>query len=532
MKSIQMICDRKYLMIPVAAGQPTKRLTITADGKKIYEFMVPDSEQEGTDSFSWYAPLEVGKYAGKTLSLEGEFGEEFYRAVCLADCLPKQNTPHPAVHFAADTGWLNDPNGFYCQDGIYHLYFQHNPMDTRWGNMSWGHAVSRDLVHWEQQETVMYPDEEGTIFSGCGILNERGLLNLPKDVPVFFYTAAGHTSQWSEEKQCVQKIACSLDGGRTLLKTGITAVPHMAGDNRDPKVYWHEESGGYYMVLYLEGNEFAILRSEDLEHWTVTQRLTLENCWECPDLVRMPVEGGGSRWVFWCGDGFYFIGDFDGYTFTCSGENGRAYASGMAYAAQTCWGEERVISIPWLRTGNPDALYTGVMGIPRELSLTERNGSLKLRQRPVRELQGCRKRLDAYEHAEGVVRYRYEARGAAELVIFPEENAGFQAVFGKAAVQYDSESRELRISGCLPQEGEENRRSGEPTLCSEEGCIKKISLEEHPGKVELLVDHEILEVTLDDGLVCAQFEIVWENGASQAEALVETTGRAEFYEVC
>ena len=108
---------------------------------------------------------------------------------------------------------MNDPNGLVYAEGVYHLYFQHNPFDVQWENMSWGHAVSRDLLHWEQKDDVLFPDETGTMFSGSGIVNDRKMLGLPEDALVFFYTAAGNNNKWSAGKQFTQRIAYSTDGG-------------------------------------------------------------------------------------------------------------------------------------------------------------------------------------------------------------------------------------------------------------------------------------------------------------------------------
>ena len=177
---------------------------------------------------------------------------------------------------------------------------------TNGGNLCWGHAVSEDLLHWKQLDTVMFPEKDGSIFSGCGIVNERGLLKLPESALLFFYTMAGGKTKWSEGKKFTQRLAYSLDGGKTLQKTAEPVIDHIADENRDPKVYWHENSQAYYMVLFLEGHRFGIFRSENLQDWECTQTLELDEAWECPDLREIPVEDGGSRWVFWSADGFTF----------------------------------------------------------------------------------------------------------------------------------------------------------------------------------------------------------------------------------
>lgn len=527
MITLQKYCNKKYLLLPIAAGKPLEEVSIYADGKKRYEFKVPVSECTGIYEFQYYAPIPLKEYAGCLIGMEGNAGEAFVEAVCFSDSLPQKADSHPAIHFSANTGWLNDPNGFYYDKGVYHLYFQHNPFNTAWENMCWGHAISKDLLHWEQLETVLYPDGGGTMFSGCAVINEKGLLGLPVEYPVFFYTSAGNQSCWSKGEKFVQKLAYSPDEGKTLVKTGITAVPHIAGDNRDPKVYWHEGSKGYYMVLYLEENDFAILRSSNLADWTLTQRITLEDAWECPDLFQVPVEGGGERWVFWCADGYYYLGDFDGYTFTKTSGKMQAYATKLPYAAQTCWGEERVISIPWLRTSNEGSTYTSVMGVPRELSLAKLDGALRLRSKPVRELDVCRQKLSEIQNTEGTFLYSCDSGYAAEIDITFRGAEDFTLTIEQVKVQYGAQGRILRVAGCRAHKEEEGWRQAEKNSQEEDGIVKEIVLDKDPEKVSVLADHEIMEITVDDGLVCAFFEIPFVKRHHRMELEVKIKGRTE-----
>ena len=139
------------------------------------------------------------------------------------------------------------------------------------------------------------------------------------------------------------------------------------------------------MVLWLEGNEFGIFRSENLKDWKMTDSFILDEAWECPDLFKLDCEGT-PVWVFTSADGFYYFGDFDGYSFSTDGVQRKAYMTRLPYAAQTYSNTPgRVISIPWLRTRNVGKLYTGMMGIPRELSAVKRNGEKLLSLVPVRE---------------------------------------------------------------------------------------------------------------------------------------------------
>ena len=295
----------------------------------------------------------------------------------------------PAVHFTPQYGWMNDPNGLVYANGLWHLYFQHNPNGSTWDNIGWGHAISRDLCTWQQQEDVLYPDADGMAFSGSAIVNRQGLLALPETALLYFFTAAGHTTPESMEKEYVQKTAYSTDGGQTLTLLPKLTLPALESENRDPKVFWHEPSRAYVMCLWLMNDEFGILRSKDLQSWSLSQRLSLPGGFECPDLFTLAVDGEKDPvWVFWTASGLWFSGSFDGYTFQPDGETGCAYRTALPYAAQSFANiPGRVISIPWLRCQNRGYDYTGAMGLPRELSLTRREGRLLLCQRIAREVE-------------------------------------------------------------------------------------------------------------------------------------------------
>lgn len=309
----------------------------------------------------------------------------------------KNNMYKPSLHFTPSYGWMNDPNGLVYHDGIYELYYQHNPRGIDWNCMTWGHARGTDLLHWEDLGDVLEPDENGLMFSGCAIRNDRGLLGLPKDALLFFYTAAGHSSRESKGKPYTIRLAYSTDGGNTLIKKdGICEAGEimetLAAENRDPKVFWHEESGAYILVLWIENNDFGIWRSENLEQFTMTQRVTLESGYECPDLFRLPVistkeggrETGEEKWVFWTAHGYYYVGSFDGYEFHQEQERRCASQMGpdvvLPYAAQTFSGPEKVLSVSWLRTKCVGGRTTGMMSIPKEFSLIRNKDGYILRQ--------------------------------------------------------------------------------------------------------------------------------------------------------
>lgn len=251
-------------------------------------------------------------------------------------------------HFTTYNGWMNDPNGLIFHNGEYHMYFQYNPDSVEWGNICWGHAVSNDLMNWHMEGVVLRPDEHGMIYSGSAIADG--------DTIYYFYTAAlkGHFTQ---------RLAVSHDGGYTLQKDPDFEVGTICPENRDPKVIYHKDSNAYIMCLWLEGNDFAILRSVKADgKYKMTQRFTLPGGFECPNLFEC-----GDSWFVWTADGYYYPGTFDGYEFHWNGIRHAAYRDKIPYAAQIFSGTDRCIMIPWLKTPTVDDRWTGMMGIPRML---------------------------------------------------------------------------------------------------------------------------------------------------------------------
>ena len=249
----------------------------------------------------------------------------------------------PQFHFTPRKGWTNDPNGLVFYKGEYHLFFQHNPFGVKWGNMTWGHAVSPDLVHWTATgATPLNPTMLGTMFSGSAVVdwgNTAGLQSGAEKTIVSIYTAAGGTSPESKGQPFTQCMAYSNDRGRTWTKyAGNPVVPHIAGENRDPKVVWHAPTRQWIMALFLDGNTYRFLASPNLKNWTHAARYHVSPApRECPDFFPMPVEGepGTTKWVWTAANGHYLVGTFDGKRFipevmTQPGHYGKNY-----YAVQT-----------------------------------------------------------------------------------------------------------------------------------------------------------------------------------------------------
>lgn len=476
----QIEVKEEYLYLPIQTGQKKELLEIfSADGKKIFEFQIPVGDTvNNCYPADYFARFPVKKFTDKTLILKGTMPEEFFDAIENAPMRKHgEELRHPSIHFVPEMGWMNDPNGLVYRDGVYHLYFQYNPFDTQWDNMSWGHAVSTDLLHWKQQDTVLFPDETGTIFSGSGIINEQGMLGLPREAMVFFYTAAGNTNRWSKGLGSTQRVAYSVDGGYTLMKLGKRGMlGSICHEERDPKVFWHAESEAYIMVLWLEENDFGIFRSADLEKWKQSDRVTLEKAFECPDLVNIPDKEGTPHWMFWCADGFYFWGEFDGYRFKTDGIRHEAYMNKVPYAAQSYSGiSGRVVQIPWLRLPNAGRIYTGAMGIPRELGIMWRDNEKFLTLKVANEV------TEWYKNNTG--KQRPDAESVLLDVMCDEQIGKCYWKVGKCEVSYDMESGLFAV----------NRQK-----CRLRAGIHDFSF---------LLDSHIFEVTADCGTIMGAFEV-------------------------
>ncbi len=313
-----------------------------------------------------------------------------------ANATPYREKYRPQFHFTARKGWLNDPNGLVFYKGEYHLFFQHNPFGTEWGNMTWGHAVSPDLVHWTQLENAITPDRMGTVFSGSAVVDSENTAGFQKGAEktlVAIYTAAGGTSPESKGQPFTQCIAYSTDRGRSWTKySGNPVVPHIAGENRDPKVVWHAPTRQWIMALFLDHNDFRFLASSDLKTWTKLHDITVPGCGECPDFFEMDVEGepGSKKWVWTAANDSYLVGSFDGRRFvpevmTQPGHYGRSYYAVQTYSDLPAG---RRVQVGWMNKSEyPGMPFNQQMSVPYELKLRRLAAGMKLCALPVKEIE-------------------------------------------------------------------------------------------------------------------------------------------------
>ncbi|WP_458119882.1 glycoside hydrolase family 32 protein [Paenibacillus sp. Z6-24] len=335
-----------------------------------------------------------------------------------------------AYHFSPSRCWMNDPNGMVYLDGEYHLFFQHHPFGETWGPMHWGHAITRDLVHWEELPIALEPDEHGTIFSGSAVVDWHNTTGFFPEEPGLVAIFTHHDEQPDHPVRQSQSLAYSHDRGRTWHK--YTGNPVLNGegqpDFRDPKVFWHAACSRWVMVLAC-GQTIALYHSSDLKNWTEGSIFGADigchdGVWECPDLFELPVQGapGLSRWVMLVSIGDagkgregsrtqYFTGHFDGNVFLPDEasrqvrwlDHGRDNYAGVSWS-DIPQQDGRRLYLGWMsnwRYANvtPTGSWRGAMTIARELLLEMTNTGTQLRQLPVAELQSARRPVLILEQA-------------------------------------------------------------------------------------------------------------------------------------
>lgn len=441
----------KYLHFPVKTGAPARQVTLLANGKEERVFDIELAPEEP----DWWAPLDVSAWKDKMITirvnrlpgsskgLDNILSSETLKG---ADNL-YQEPLRPQLHFSPRRGWTNDPNGMIYVNGVYHLFFQHNPYGWNWGNMHWGHATSKDMIHWEEQGEALYPDVMGPMFSGSAVIDHRnssGLGTADSPPMLLFYTAAGNPTT-----QC---LACSTDGGKSFRKYDRNPIiKEITPGNRDPKVLWHEPSQRWVLALYVETREkkhiVQFFNSTNLKDWEPTSQI--EDFFECPDLFELPLDGdlGKKKWVLTAASSDYMVGSFDGKVFKpetgkLKGMKGRGF-----YAAQTFnnipAADGRCIQIGWLQAPSPGMAFNQAMSLPLELRLVSTREGPRLAWTPVREFESLRKettRVNPMTLKEGDANPLEEFRGELQEIILegePSANSEITVKCRGVTVTYD-----------------------------------------------------------------------------------------------
>ena len=369
------------------------------------------------DSVEYYVPFALPQGVKEAVVTIGRVAAN---AVCwdnisLADTFDTSNTDYyrPEYHHTPLYGWMNDANGLVYKDGEYHLYFQYNPYGSKWGNMHWGHSVSKDLVHWQHLDPAIARDTLGHIFSGSTVIDKNNSAGYGKDAMIAFYTSA------SDEHGQIQCMAYSNDNGRTYTKyenNPILTPFDGLKDFRDPKVFWYEPAQKWYMIVSADKN-MRFYSSTDLKQWEYLSQFgegygVQPNQFECPDFIQLPVDGNkdNMKWVMivninpGCSFGGsateYFIGDFDGKEFKCDTDKSvtKWLDFGKDHYATVCFSNtgDRIIAVPWMSNWQyanvtPIRQYRGANALPRELSLYTKNGEIYMAANVVKETEALRK---------------------------------------------------------------------------------------------------------------------------------------------
>lgn len=411
----------KYILLPVEEEEGYAHIRVIKDNQVVKEFNC----KLAINKTDYNVPLDVSEYGGDVL-LDIQFSGDkrsiglINNFVCWKDIKAtnvfdsKNREKFRSIyHHTPVYGWMNDPNGMFYKDGVWHLYYQYNPYGSQWENMTWAHSTSTDLMHWKNQGEAILPDALGTIFSGNCVVDKENTAGFGKDAIVAFYTSAGAAQ--------TQSIAYSTDNGETFKKYANNPIlTSDVPDFRDPNVFWNEEVKHWNLIL-AAGQQMNIYSSKNLKDWKYESSFgegygNHGGVWECPDLFKMD-----DKWVLICninpGGPFggsatqYFVGSFDGHKFTCESkpeltkwmDYGKDHYATVSFSNAP---DGRIVVLPWMSNWQyanqvPTQQYRSANGLPRELSLFTYEGEdyvcvkpspevfAAFEQKPTRSLQSA-----------------------------------------------------------------------------------------------------------------------------------------------
>ncbi len=410
---IELATPAKYLILPIQDSAPEGKIHVISGNTALNEreFNV----RLARERVDYYVPLDLSPFGDHKLKLDVQgmpAPSICWSHIKTADSFEAAGEYwRPVYHHTPPYGWMNDPNGMFYKDGVWHLYYQYNPYGSTWGNMHWGHSTSTDLVNWKDEGIALSPDAWGTIFSGSCVVDSANTAGFGEGAVIAFYTSAKPTP-WGDCQ--TQSIAYSLDNGKTFTKyEGNPVLTSDQRDFRDPKVFWYEPEKHWVMMLAV-GQMMRIYVSENLKEWEFASSFGRTEgahggVWECPDLVELPVEGTSEKkWVLICninpGGPFggsaaqYFVGTFDGRKFTNESPAVTKWMDwGKDNYATVTWSgvNDRTVAIGWMSNwqyaGNvPTKQFRSANTLPRELSLYVDGGETYLKAVPVRETEVLR----------------------------------------------------------------------------------------------------------------------------------------------
>lgn len=384
----------KYILLPVEEEEGYAHIRVIKDNQVVKEFNC----KLAINKTDYNVPLDVSEYGGDVL-LDIQFSGDKrsiglinnfvcwndIKATNVFDSMNREKF-RSIYHHTPVYGWMNDPNGMFYKDGVWHLYYQYNPYGSQWENMTWAHSTSTDLIHWKNHGEAILPDALGTIFSGSSVVDKENTAGFGKDAIVAFYTSAGAAQ--------TQSIAYSTDNGMTFKKYSDNPIlTSNLPDFRDPKVLWNDEASHWNLIL-AAGQQMNIYSSKNLKDWKFESSFgegygNHGGVWECPDLLKM-----GDKWLLICninpGGPFggsatqYFVGSFDGHKFTCESkpevtkwmDYGKDHYATVSFSNAP---DGRIVVLPWMSNWQyanqvPTQQFRSANGLPRDLGLYSYNG--------------------------------------------------------------------------------------------------------------------------------------------------------------
>ena len=496
--------QKKYLLLPVEEKEENAHIRVVRNNQLEKTFNC----RLAVDKVDYFVPYEVGEGELFDISFNGNMratgpinGFACWKRMSYSDSFDTKNVEkhRPIYHHTPQYGWMNDPNGMFYKDGVWHLCYQFNPYGSQWENMTWGHSTSTDLVHWKAEPTAITPDALGTIFSGCCVVDKNNTAGFGNDAVIAFYTSAGARQ--------MQSMAYSTDGGKTFTKyKNNPIITSNVPDFRDPHVFWNAEAGFWNMIL-AAGQQMSIYSSKDLKEWKHESDFGAEygnhgGVWECPDLMKMKVRGTDKeKWMLICninpGGPFggsatqYFIGEFDGHKFTCEDEPSETKWMDYGkdhYATITFDNapEGRHVGIAWMSNWQyanqvPTKQYRSANSIARDFGLFEYNGETYCSVSPAKEMDAVRgQRISSpSETCEIVV----QLRGDAQLTLRNSKGE-------KVVITYDAVEQTIDF---------DRRRSGDVSFSEAFPCIVTSPTYGQAKTLRIFVDRCSIEMFEGDG---------------------------------
>ena len=410
---IKLEQGKKYLLLPVEEKEEHAHIRVVRNNQLVKTINC----RLAVNNVDYFVPYEIGEGELFDITFNGNMRStgainDFtcWKRMTYSDTFDTKNVEkhRPLYHHTPQYGWMNDPNGMFYKDGVWHLCYQYNPYGSQWENLSWGHSTSTDLINWKAEPTALEPDALGMMFSGCCVVDKNNTAGFGKDAIVALYTTAGARQ--------TQSLAYSTDGGKTFTKYADNPIiTSNVPDFRDPHVFWNEEAGFWNMIL-AAGQQMSIYSSKDLKEWKHESDFGAEygnhgGVWECPDLMKMNVKGTNKdKWMLICNINpvgpsggsatQYFIGQFDGHKFTCEDEPSETKWMDYGkdhYATITFDNapEGRHVGIAWMSNWQyanqvPTKQYRSANSIVRDFGLFEYKGETYCSITPAKEMLAAR----------------------------------------------------------------------------------------------------------------------------------------------